>query len=226
MSTATPTRVIRPEALTDGENRVLVPNVPWSFYDWFVEHLPENSAVSVAYDGKDMEIMTKSQEHEDLAKFLGYLVVELARVLRLPFKGLRETTWKRPLIERGIEADNCFYLDPAKLQQAARAKGKKDLSAIPDPDLAIEVDISPPLTDRPAIYAALGVTELWIFRNGEVTIEILGPDRRYSRVEASHYLKIRADEVTRWLVDEDTSDDLAWLERLATWLRDEWRPAP
>ena len=32
-----------------------------------------NSPVRVAYDGRDMEIMTKSQEHEDLAKFLGYL---------------------------------------------------------------------------------------------------------------------------------------------------------
>ena len=116
--------------------------------------LPENSPVRVAYDGRDMEIMTKSQEHEDLAKFLGYLVVEVARVLKLPFKGLGETTWKRPLLSRGIEADHCYYFDAAKLQQAALAKGGKDVSLIPDPDLAIEVDISPPLADREGIYAA------------------------------------------------------------------------
>ena len=226
MSPATPTRAIRSWGPRAGENRVLVPNVPWSFYDWFVEHLPENSAVSAAYDGKDMEIMTKSQEHEDLVKFLGYLVVEVARVLRRPFKGLRETTWKRPLIERGIEADNCYYFEPEKLQQAARAKGKKDLAAIPDPDLAIEVDISPPLADRPGIYEALAVTEVWIFQSGALRIEILGPDRKYVQVDASHYLKIRADEVTRWLIDEDTSEDLAWIERLAAWLHDEWKPEP
>ena len=141
-------------------------------------------------------------------------------------QGARETTWKRPLIERGIEADNCYYFEPEKLQQAARAKGKKDLAAIPDPDLAIEVDISPPLADRPGIYEALAVTEVWIFQSGALRIEILGPDRKYVQVDASHYLKIRADEVTRWLIDEDTSDDLAWIECLAAWLCDEWKPEP
>jgi Uma2 family endonuclease len=226
MSTLTvqepPGRVLPPT----GENRVLVANVPWSFYEDFVDRLPENSAVRVAYDGKDMEIMTKSREHKDFAKLLGYLVVEVARVLRLSFKGLRETTWKRPLLERGIEADDCFYFDPSKLQAAAAARGTRDLSRIPNPDLAIEVDISPPLADRSGIYAALGVPELWIFDGRMLSIMRLGEDRRYADVESSGFLRIRAEDVTRWLSAEDATDDLAWLERLAAWLREEWKPVP
>ncbi len=224
MSTVT-TRPPGSPAPSAGENRVLVPNVPWSVYQSFVDAIPENSSVRVAYDGRDMEIMTKSQEHEDLAKFLGYFVVEVARVLKLSFKGLGETTWKRPLLERGIEADHCYYLDAGKLQQAALAKGGKDVSLIPNPDLAVEVDLSPPLADREGIYAALGVTELWVFENGALRMYRLGADRQYHPIEASGYLKIRADAVTRWLVEEDTSDDLAWLERLAAWLRNDWRPS-
>ena len=214
----------RPSDPAASENRVLIPDVPWSVYESFVDKLPENSPVSVAYDGRDMEIMTKSQKHEDLAKFLGYLIVELARVLKVSFKGLGETTWKRPLLERGIEADHCYYFDAAKLKQAARAKGKKNLASIPDPDLVVEVDISPPLADREGIYAALGVTELWIFANSKLGISRLGPEGRYHKVGASGFLKIRADEATRWLVAEDVSDDLAWLERLAAWLRNDWMP--
>ena len=204
------------------ENRVLIPDVPWSVYESFVDKLPENSPVRAAYDGRDMEIMTKSQEHEDLAKFLDYLVVEVARVLRLSFKGLGGTTWKRPLLERGIEADRCYYFDPAKLNQAAMAKGNKDISSIPNPDLAIEVDLSPPLADREGIYATLDVTELWVFKNSALWMYRLGADRHYHPVDASGYLKIRAEEATRWLVEEDNSDDLVWLDRLSEWLRRDW----
>lgn len=50
----------------------------------------------------------------------------------------------------------------------------------------------------------------------------LGAGHSYQPVEASGYLKIRADGVTRWLVEEDTSDDLAWLDRLSEWLRQDW----
>ena len=221
MSTVTTRRTSSP-AFQRGENRVLVPGVPWSVYESFVDNLPEQSPVRAAYDGKDMEVMTKSQEHEDLAKFLGYLVVELARVLRLSFKGLGETTWKRPLLERGIEADHCYYFDEAKLKQAVMAKGSKDLSSIPNPDLAIEVDISPPLADREGIYAALRVTELWIFESGALSMLRLGQDLGYHPIEASGYLRIRADEATRWLVEEDTSDDLVWLDRLSSWLHADW----
>ena len=40
---------------------------------------------------------------------------------------------------------------------------------IPNPDLAIEVDISPPKVDRPGIYAALKVMEVWRFTDSSVT---------------------------------------------------------
>jgi len=41
----------------------------------------------------------------------------------------------------------------------------------PNPDLAIEVDISPPQVDRAGIYATLGVTEVWRFVDNTLVIE-------------------------------------------------------
>ena len=98
-----------------------------------------------------------------------------------------------------------------------------DVASFPNPDLAIEVDLSPSLIDRPSIYAAMGVAEVWRFDGETLTIERLGLDGRYEEVAASTFLGVRPDEVARWLVAEDTTDEIAWLERLSAWLRNEWK---
>jgi Uma2 family endonuclease len=209
-----------------GETRLVVPDVSWRVYETWVESLPAQNPVRMAYDGRDLEIMTKGPDHEDFRLLLGHVVVESARFLRLPIKGLGETTWKRPEINRGIEADQCFYFSPEKLAAAAKSRSSNDVAGFPNPDLAIEIDLSPSLIDRPAVYAAMGVTEVWRFDGEAMTIEQLQTDGQYAEVEVSLFLGIRPDEVTRWLVDEDTADEIAWLERLSGWLRDEWKKQP
>ena len=206
-----------------GEARLVVPDASWRVYETWVDSLPESTPVRMAYDGRDLEIMTKGPDHEDYRQLLGHLVVEIARSLKLPLKGLGETTWKRAEIQRGIEADQCYYFNSEKLRAAAKSRGDNDVTAFPNPDLAIEIDLSPSLIDRPGIYAAMGVAEVWRFDGEILTIERLGPDGRYEEVAASTFLGVRPDEVVRWLVAEDTSDEIAWLERLSAWLRNEWK---
>jgi len=206
-----------------GEARLVVPDASWRVYETWVDSLPESTPVRMAYDGRDLEITTKGPDHEDYRQLLGHLVVEIARSLKLPLKSLGETTWKRAEIQRGIEADQCYYFNSEKLRAAAKSRGDNDVTAFPNPDLAIEIDLSPSLIDRPGIYAAMGVAEVWRFDGEILTIERLGPDGRYEEVAASTFLGVRPDEVARWLVAEDTSDEIAWLERLSAWLRNEWK---
>ena len=54
------------------------------------------------------------------------------------------------------------------------------LEGFPSPDLAIEIDISPPKVDRPGIYAALGVAEVWRFDGDVAVIERLTPEAAMS----------------------------------------------
>jgi len=206
-----------------GEARLVVPDASWRVYETWVDSLPESTPVRMAYDGRNLEIMTKGPDHEGYRQLLGHLVVEIARSSKLPLKGLGETTWKRSEIQRGIEADQCYYFNSEKLRAAAKSRGDNDVTAFPNPDLAIEIDLSPSLIDRPGIYAAMGVAEVWRFDGEILTIERLGPDGRYEEVAASTFLGVRPDEVARWLVAKDTSDEIAWLERLSAWLRNEWK---
>ena len=179
------------------EQRVVFRGVDWAFYDQVVDSIPEGSNIHVDFDGRDLELMSKSWDHEDIADSLGRFVNVVAEVFAIPCKGLRETTWKRSLIARGLEADQCYYFQPAKIAEYARVRALKDMALLPNPDLAIEVDISRAEVDRAGIYAALGVLEVWRFESRRMTIERLTPAGTYAVVEASGFLPVRTEEIER-----------------------------
>ena len=118
----------------------------------------------------------------------------------------------------GLESDESYCFEPEKLAAVAEAKARKSLNSAeyPNPDLSIEIDISPPKVDRPGIYAALHVAELWRFdgETEQVIIERLGDDGAYHPVDGSGFLPIRAEEVRHWVIDENSDDEAAWAERL------------
>jgi Uma2 family endonuclease len=211
------------ECTSQPDHRVVIRNVNWAFYEQLVDLIPQGANLHVDYDGKDLEIMGKGRKHERIRELLGYLVRIVTEELEISYESLGETTWKRPQLARGIEADQCYYFQAERLKAdaAALARDSDDIADYPNPDLAIEVDISPPLTDRAGIYAALGVTELWRFTTGQIIIERLADDGTYRGVEMSAFLPLRADEIRRWIVDEDSRDKPAWARRLRNWVKSE-----
>jgi Uma2 family endonuclease len=186
-----------------------------------VDDLPAWSSVRAAYDGKDMEIMVKGPLHEDFRSLLGRFVEEVAAESGLRFLGLGETTWKRRDVERGLESDQCFYFDADKIAtaQAALKRKDNDVAGYPNPDLAIEVDISPSLVDRPAIYAALRILEIWRFDGEAMRIERLTEAGLYERVDRSGWLAVDATEIVDWITAEDAQDRGGWARRLRDWAR-------
>jgi Uma2 family endonuclease len=203
------------------ERRVVYRGVDWSFYEQLVDSIPGTTNIHVDYDGKDLEVMGKGRKHAFVRRLLCRLVDTICEELAIPCKSVGETTWKRMGITRGLEADECYYFLPEKLaaDAAAIGRGSDNIADYPNPDLAIEVDISPPQVDRAGIYAALGVTEVWRFVENTLVIERLTRQGNYVPVEASGFLPVKASEVRRWVLDEDSSDQSAWARRLRAELR-------
>jgi Uma2 family endonuclease len=197
--------------------------VDWGFYERVLDVVGVWPGLRIAYDGRDLEIMPVSPLHEDDAWFGASLIEVVAEELEIPWKAMESTTWKRAAVKRGIEADKSFYLLPEKVAAAAAARARRsaDVADYPDPDLVTEIDISPPKVDRPGIYAALKVSEVWRFSEGGVTIERLTDEGTYAAVDTSGFLSIRSDEVARWVFQEDSSDVSAWKRRLRAWVRTE-----
>jgi Uma2 family endonuclease len=205
------------ERLTEvPDRRVVFRGVDWAFYEELVDSVPESSNIQVGYDGKDLEVMGKGRKHGKGTKLLGQLVEAIAQELGIPYSSLADTTWKRPEIARGLEADQCYYFLPEKIaaDAAALERDSTEIADYPDPDLAIEVDISAPQIDRASIYAALHVTEVWRFDGNQVVIERLTPEGKYVSSDASGFLPVRADTIRRWVVEEDSRDESAWARRL------------
>ena len=139
--------------------------------------------------------------------------------LGINFQTCGQMTWKTEETDRGLEADLSYYFDPEKMRVAreAAARKSKDLADYPAPDLAIEIDVSSPQVDRPGIYAALRVVEVWRFDGETVVIEHLQPDGTYAPAAASRFLPIGPADIRRWLVEEDSSHLLTWERRLNQW---------
>ncbi len=210
--------------LTEVPDRpVVYRGVTWGFYRQLVDSIPQGSGLHVDYDGRDLQVMTKGLDHEDFRWLFGLFIAVVTEELAIPYKGLGETTWARPTIARGLESDQCYLFAPEKLAQftAARRRGSRDIADYPNPDLAVEVDISRPEVDRAAIYAALQVVEIWRFHGGQVFMERLTSQGTYEAVVSSGFLPVQAEDVRRWVVDEDTSDDSTWARRLREEIR--WR---
>jgi len=213
---------------SEPDHRVVIRGVDWAFYEQLVDSIPEGANLHVDYDGKDLEIMSLSPIHDVVKKTLARFVELTAEELEIPCIGLGQTTWKRPEIARGLEADDCYYFALEKLAAADEAivRWSKDVAEYPNPDLAIEFDISPSKIDRPAIYAALRVAEVWRF-DGElkrIVIERLSEDGTYQAVDESQFLPVHSDEVGRWVLEEDRRAGSAWARRLRAWARAELVP--
>jgi Uma2 family endonuclease len=207
------------------DHRVVIPGVDWAFYEQLMDSIPDRAGIQVDYDGKDVEIMSPSLVHDNDKSLLGRLVEIVAEELEIAFKSAGQTTWKRADVGRGLEADESYFFLPEKLDAVAAGKARKsmDIGDYPNPDLGIEVDITPPKVDRPGIYAALKVAEIWRLdgQSGRVFIDRLQDDGTYHTVERSGFLPISVAEIRRWVIEEDSRDISAWARRLRPWVRAE-----
>ena len=209
------------------EERHVVPNTTWDFYDRLTDALVEHSPFRVAFDGTDIEIMTVGNRHERIKTLMAQFFDLVVDELEVDCVALGSTTWKRPVLERGIEADQSYVFDPAKIAicRSDLVRDSNDLTLCPDPDVAIEIDISPSKIDRPGIYAALKVTEVWRRdEGGAITIEHLGDDGQYIAVERSRFLHVRPEEVKHWLTIGASTPRAEWRRMLKEWIAAELKP--
>jgi Uma2 family endonuclease len=205
-----------------GEERGVMRDVSYDLYDLLSSSLSEHTPIRLAYDGKDIELMVVGPIHDRLKELIGMFINEVSDGLEIDFEPMGSTTWNRAALERGLEADQCYYFDDAKLAASAAAVSLRsnDVADYPNPDLAVEIDVSPSKIDRPGIYAALKVFEVWRHQDQAVTIEQLQVDGAYATAAASRFLYVRPEEVAWWLTDGLDANRRDWLRRLREWIRD------
>ena len=170
--------------------RIVFRGVSRDVYESLSRAVSEGEHVRLAYDGKDLEIMVTGNLHANWKESLARIVSVAAMWRRIAYVSNGEATWETTV--RGLQADLSYHFDPEKIRVAreALARGSMEQSDYPNPDLAIEIDMSGPKVDRPAIYADLRVAEVWRLGRKGFVIEHLQADGSYAPVEESRFLGI------------------------------------
>jgi Uma2 family endonuclease len=126
-------------------------------------------------------------------------------------------TLKRKATNRGIEPDNCYYI---QTEPTVRGRQELDLETDPPPDLAIEIDITSSSVNKPGIYSALGVPELWRY-NGRVLKFYQLIEGQYVECEfSSAFPLVSIAEMSRFIEQSQTIGEIALLKSFRDWVKE------
>lgn len=162
-----------PNEPAGAERRFVLHGVPWWTYVALRDALDDRSGLKMTYLHGALELMSPSTLHEDAKKIIARLIEAWAMERDVDLRGFGGATFRREARERGLEPDECYSLGA--------------LAADGVPDLAIEVVVTAGLVDKMAVYAGLGVPEVWVWRPGG------GPIVVHRLVDGAYHAQDRSD---------------------------------
>lgn len=148
---------------------VVLQDVNWESFEKILTELgDERNSPKIAYNEGTLQLMSPLAIHEFDKRIIGVFVEILLESLDIEFSALGSTTLKSEKVHKGVEPDECFYIQN---ELKVRGKERLDLNQDPPPDLAIEIDITS--HTELEIYEKLNVPELWRFDGKNLEILIL-----------------------------------------------------
>ena len=207
---------LKDAAMLGVNQRLILQSIDWDFYERVLKNYESSNELHFAYDDGTLEVEVPRFEHERPAQVLRDLVSNICIEREIDCLNAGSTTFRRREKLKGVEPDTCFYIQNEALIRGLR---NIDLSQNPPPDLVIEVDISSPSLNKMPIYAALGVTEVWLYKGEEVVFHELS-DGFYRNVEASVALPfLDVDTANAFLKRGLTARFLEWTKAVRDWAR-------
>ena len=194
---------------------LILTGVPWEAYEQLLTDLGDSSGKRVTYDNGRLEVMSPSLKHERFTRVIERLACAIAEAADVPIECLGSMTYKQEWLARGVEPDACFYI-----KNAAPIIGKEriDLNIDPPPDIVVEIDISHESSTKFAIYAGMGVPELWHCCDQQARIYSL-IDESYVEIEASVVFPALTSEVLSQFLEQALSEgQTATVKSFRQWL--------
>jgi Uma2 family endonuclease len=142
------------------EQRIVLPGVTWRQYESLLDIFGDYPGLRLIYLEGTLEILMPSAEHELLKKVIARLLERYAEEVDIPLHGYGSTTFRREASARGVEPDECYCVGTLN-----------DL-----PDFAIEVNLASGGVNKLAVYQGLGVPEVLIWQDYQLTLYDLRGD--------------------------------------------------
>ena len=199
------------------ERRIVLEGVSWSLYEQLLREVGDTNHLRLTFDEGRLEIMSPSPLHELVKTIVARLIEAYADATGTTVEGFGSTTFDREDLQKGLEPDECYYI-----ANAAAVIGRRELdwAVDPPPDLAIEVDISPPDVARTPIYAALRVPEVWRHDGRRLVALHRAPDGNYVEAAASlAFPRLPMDELNRLIQLGLEKGQSAAVRAMREWVR-------
>lgn len=209
------TTVLNPPQVA-AEERFVLYNVSWETYEQLLKNYEDQSVPRFTYDHGVLEILSPSLPHDQTGRILEFLINVICEEYDLDVIGIGHTTQRRFDLLRGLEPDGSFYIQNVDTIRGVR---DLDLKVHPPPDLVIEVDFPSSLVPKLPIYAALGVPEIWHFRDNQLVFLRLTEDNYVGVHESVALPNIVPEDVLRFVNDSQTMRRPEWLRAVRKWLR-------
>ena len=152
-----------------GEQRVLLRSISWQIYEALADN-PDRAGRLLTFDQGVLEIMSPSRAHESDKSMLGRMVEMFSLHHNIDVSSSASTTFKRSDLERGFEADESYYI---RNEEVVRDKREIDLPIDPPPDLVIEIEMSRSAINKLALFASIGIPEVWRYNGTQLWIGTL-----------------------------------------------------
>ena len=196
--------------------RIRLQDVNWKKFEAILDELGDKRACRIAYSNEFLEIRMPLSEHEVDKELIGDMVKILLEELDIDNECFGSTTFKRQDVAKGIEPDQCFYI---RNHAVMLGKRRVDLTIDPPPDLVIEVDV----TSKTGldVYQALGVSELWRFKDGQLKISLLRNGQYQDANSSPHFPNFPIiDGISQFLNRSQTEGRSPTLKAFRQWVRE------
>ncbi|WP_341733960.1 Uma2 family endonuclease [Microcoleus sp. EPA2] len=195
---------------------VLLKNISWQTYESLVNELAEQRGIRLTYDRGTLEIMTPSDPHEGNKQILGRFVETVTEELNVEIRSLGSLTCRREDLERGLEPDQCYYIDN---EENVRSLNQINLNQDPPPDLVIEIDMTSSSINRMELYASLGVPELWRYDGSRLIFYQLEGQEYVERDVSPHFPFLSPSEIMGFVERQKEVGETSMIRGFRQWVR-------
>ena len=204
--------------LIQSPDRVILQNISWQSYQSLIRDFAQEPAIRLIYDHGTLEIRRPLDPHETFKKLIGRLIEAATEELDLEIRSLGSRTCDREDLESGLEPDQCYYI-----QNESQVRGLEqiDLTQLPPPDLAVEIDITSSSLNRFAIYKALGVPEIWRYDGKCLEICVLQGDEYVTQSNSRALPLLTAADILQFLTPRQTVGENALVKQFRQWIKNQ-----
>lgn len=184
---------LHPNKLANQDQVLILTGMTWEDFEQLTGE--EYLGYRASYKNGEIIIVSPGRNHERIGSTISALVIAYCRKYNIPYFPFGSTTLKNPPLV-GKEPDTAFAVDT-----------DKDI-----PDIAVEVIFSSGSVADLEKYKILGVKEVWLWKQSQLTFYLLSDDA-YQIISESNCLKNLKSSKFVEFVNRGLTEDILSIER-------------